>query len=125
MLAGMVVMLGASVALAGAECTRSKAAKTCPANGATVTGEVTAVDAAAGKISIKDAKGVVTDWTVPADAKIMCPGKKDAGLAGIAVGSMVTVCYTETGGVKVVKSVKLKPAKKAKAVKAKADKGSK
>ncbi|MEK7475136.1 MAG: hypothetical protein AAB152_05820 [Candidatus Coatesbacteria bacterium] len=114
-MAAAVLMMSASVALAGGECSRSKGAKACPASGSTVTGEVTAVDAAAGKISVKDAKGVVTDWTVPTDAKLMCPGKKDAGLAEIAVGSTVTVCYTEADGVKVVKSVKA--AKKAKAAK--------
>ncbi|MEK7475135.1 MAG: hypothetical protein AAB152_05815 [Candidatus Coatesbacteria bacterium] len=76
-----------------------------------VTGEVTAVDAAGGKLGIKDAKGVATEVAIPADAKIVKPGKKGATLADVVVGDSVVVMSMETDGVKTVKSVKVRPVK--------------
>ena len=115
----MAVMVSAGVALAGS----TSKGKSC-AKMPSITGEVTAVDTAAGKISIKDPKGNVTEWLVAPDAKVMVSvkGKKTATLADVAVGDAVTLCYEETNGVKTVKSVKAKAPKKAKADKGKGGK---
>jgi Cu/Ag efflux protein CusF len=113
MFAAMAMMVTAGVAMATGS---GKGGASC-AKMPSMTGEVTAVDAAAGKISLKDAKGVVADWTVPADAKVVKPGKKGATLADVAVGDTVTVCYEEAAGVKTVKSVKVKPPRKTKPAK--------
>jgi Cu/Ag efflux protein CusF len=116
LMTAMTVMLVAGVAMA--EGAKGKGGKNSQ-----MTGEVTAVDAAAGKLSIKDAKGVVTEVMVPADAKVFKPGKKGATLADVMVGDMVTIGSAELNGVKTVKSVKVRPPKKAKAEKPKAEKG--
>lgn len=108
MLATMAVMLCAGVAMA--EAGKSKACSKKPS----ATGEVTAIDAAAGKLTIKGPKDAVSDWTIPAGVKIAKPGKKDATLADIAVGDTVTVCFDEANGVKTVTSIKVRPQRKGK-----------
>ena len=55
LMTAMTVMLVAGVAMA--EGAKGKGGKN-----SSMTGEVTAVDVAAGKLSIKDAKGFIKDW---------------------------------------------------------------
>lgn len=75
-------------------------------------GTVAAVDVAGGKLSVKDKKGAVTEFTVTADAKIK-KGGKPATLADVMVNDSVTVGYEMNGDQKVVKSVMVKAAKAA------------
>lgn len=116
LMTAVAVMMVAGIAAAeGGTCPKS--AKGSKGKACNVSGEVVAVDAAAGKLSIKDAQGVVTDFAVTADSKIMKPGKKGATLADVAVGDNVTVMSLEKDGVKTVKQVKVKPPKKPKSKK--------
>jgi Cu/Ag efflux protein CusF len=77
-----------------------------PAKVKQVTGEVTAVDAAANSVTVKGKKA---EMTISADEKML----KD-----IKVGDKVTVKYTEKDGKNVAKSVKKAAAKAAPAPKA-------
>ncbi len=124
LMTAVAVMLVAGIAAAeGGTCAKSaKGDKGGKGKASTVAGEVVAVDAAAGKLSIKDKDGVVTEFAVTADAKIMKPGKKGATLADVVVGDNVTVMCMEKDGVKAVKHVKVKPAKKPKGDKEKGEK---
>jgi len=102
----VATVLCAGVAMAG-----GTGGKSCPKK-PTITGEVTAINAATGKITIKGAKDAVSEWTVPATAKIQKPGKKGATLADLVVGDTVTICYEEANNVKTVNTVKVKPQRK-------------
>jgi hypothetical protein len=115
LIAAMALMVSAGVALA-ADAPKSKACS----KSQSITGEVTAVDAAKGEISLKDLKGVVSVYLIPATAKVVMPGKgkKGATLADIVPGDTVTVCYEGADAAKVIKTLKVKHAKKVKAKKA-------
>ncbi len=104
MMAAMAVALCAGVAMAeGAKGGGKKPS---------VTGEVTAIDATAGKLTIKAAKDAVSEWTVPAGVKVQKPGKKNATLADVAVGDTITVMYEEANGVKTVNTIRVRPSRK-------------
>ena len=76
-------------------------------------GVVTAVDAAAGKLSIKTKKGGAKDFAVAADARIM-RGATKATLAEVAVNDEVTVGIETLGDVVTVRRVKVRVAPAAK-----------
>lgn len=78
-------------------------------------GTVEAVDAAMGKIMVKDAKGMVMTMSIGAETKIM-KGGKPAVLADIMLGEKVHVAYEGTMDNPMVKSVKVEkpPMKKEK-----------
>ena len=78
-----------------------------------IMGVVTAVDAVAGKLSIKTKKGEAKDFTVAADAHVM-KGKTKATLAEVMVNDDVTVGIETLGDVVTVKSVTVKVAPAAK-----------
>jgi len=94
-----------------------------PAKVKQVTGDVAAVDAKAGTITVKGKKG---DTTVATDAKTkIMMGKDVKAIADVKVGDKVTVKFSEADGKMTAKSVAIKaaekkaePAKKAEPVKA-------
>jgi len=73
-----------------------------------VTGEITAVDAAANTFTVKGRKGDVT-LSVDDKTKIMA-GKEVKTLADLKAGEKVTVKYIETDGKNMAKGVKIKTA---------------
>jgi len=76
-----------------------------------VSGTVEAVDAAAGKLSIKDKKGMVKELMVAVDAKIKRAGKV-ATLAEVLVGDRVASAKGEVvNGVPTLKKLEVKAAK--------------
>jgi Cu/Ag efflux protein CusF len=81
-----------------------------------IMGEVTAVDAAAGTITVKHKKGDVT-ISVDAKTKIMA-GKEKKAIEDVKAGEKVTVKYKEEDGKNVATGVFIKTAAK-KAKKAK------
>ena len=97
--------------------------KAAPAKVKQVTGDVAAVDAKAGTITVKGKKG---DTTVATDAKTkIMMGKDVKAIADVKVGDKVTVKFSEADGKMTAKSVAIKaaekkaePAKKAEPVKA-------
>jgi len=94
-----------------------------PAKVKQVTGDVAAVDAKAGTITVKGKKG---DTTVATDAKTkIMMGKDVKAIADVKVGDKVTVKFSEADGKMTAKSVAIKaaekkaePAKKAEPVRA-------
>jgi Cu/Ag efflux protein CusF len=98
-------------------------AKAAPVKVKQVTGDVAAVDAKAGTITVKGKKG---DTTVATDAKTkIMMGKDVKAIADVKVGDKVTVKFSEADGKMTAKSVAIKaaekkaePAKKAEPVKA-------
>jgi len=99
---------------AGATSAPAKKAKVVKVN---VSGTVEAVDAAAGKISVKTKKGEVKELAVAADAKIKRGGKV-ATLAEVMVGDKVSkAAGEEVNGVPTVKKLEVKAAKKEAAAK--------
>jgi ribosomal protein S1 len=79
--------------------------KAAKAKTATVTGEVTAVDATANTLTVKGKKGEVT---ITVDDKTKLP--KGKTLADIKQGDNVTVKYSEVEGKNTAKSVAMKAA---------------
>lgn len=81
-------------------------------------GTVEAVDAAMGKLTVKDSKGMVMEMPIAAETKIM-KGGKPAALTDIMVGEKVHVMYEGTMENPMVKSVKIEkaPMKKEKGMK--------
>lgn len=67
-------------------------------------GTVESVDAAANKVSVKNKKGEVKDFTIGADAKLTRGGKAIL-LSDIAGGDTVTVSYDGSAGGAMAKSV--------------------
>jgi thioredoxin-dependent peroxiredoxin len=102
---------------------KAEPAKAAPAKVKQVTGDVAAVDAKAGTITVKGKKG---DTTVATDAKTkIMMGKDVKAIADVKVGDKVTVKFSEADGKMTAKSVAIKaaekkaePAKKAEPVKA-------
>ena len=88
----------------------AKAPKPKPAKTMSVKGTVEAVDAAGMKLTVKDAKGVATEFMLTADAKVK-KGSKAGTLADVMVGDSAEVKYTMNGDMKVVKSVTAKAPK--------------
>ncbi len=74
------------------------------------TGTVDAVDAAAGKVTVKDKKGMTMVMPVGADAKIMKAGKA-AALSDIKAGDRVHIIYEGDMGRPVVKELTIKDSK--------------
>ena len=68
------------------------------------TGEITAVDAKAGALSIKGRHADLT-FTIAKDCKVSTADKKDATVADLKVGDKVTVAYTEEAGTKVAQKI--------------------
>lgn len=111
----VAMMLVAGVAAAGGEgCPMAKKEKCDKGKTCTIGGEVTAVDAEAGKLSVKDEKGEVTEFTIPAEAKVIKAGKKDATLADVAAGDKVKLICSDKDGTKTVVHVKVMDPKKGK-----------
>jgi hypothetical protein len=77
-----------------------------------VMGVVTAIDAAAGKLSLKNKKGEMKDFMFAADVKVM-KGTAKAAVADIMVNDEVTVATETMGDVVTVKSIKISAPKKA------------
>lgn len=73
-----------------------------------VTGDVSAVDANAGTITVKEKKGNVV--VSVNDMTQITAGKDKKALADIKAGEKVTVVYTEADGKNTAKSVDIKPA---------------
>ncbi len=102
------------LSVAGISFAAEKAAKKAPAKVKQVTGEVTAVDAAANTLTVKGKKGEVALAT---DDKTMVKvGKEKKALADVKAGDKVTVKYTEADGKNTAKSIAVSaaPAKKEK-----------
>ncbi len=100
------------LSVAGISFAAEKAAKKAPAKVKQVTGEVTAVDAAANTLTVKGKKG---DVALVTDAKTMVKvGKEKKALADVKAGDKVTVKYTEADGKNTAKSIAVSaaPAKK-------------
>ncbi len=100
-----------------------KVEKKAPAKVKTVTGEVAAVDAKAGTITVKGKKAEVT-VTCDDKTKVMM-GKEKKACADVKVGDKVTVKSHEVEGKNVAKSVSIhaaKPAEKKMEKKEKAEK---
>jgi len=114
LLVGLMVAAVAGVARAEDKAMAPKAAKPKAAKVMSVSGTVEAVDAAGMKLTVKDKKGVATEFMLTADAKVK-KGGKAATLADVMVGDMATVKYTMNMDQKVVKSVDAKAPKAAKA----------
>lgn len=80
-----------------------------------ISGEVAAVDATAGTITVKHKKG---DVTISVDAKTKVKaGKEKKSIEDVKAGEKVTVKYKEEDGKKVATAVYIKTAKAAKKVK--------
>ncbi len=81
-------------------------------------GTVEAVDAALGRITVKDKKGMSMVMPIAAETRIMKAGKP-AALADITVGETVHVIYEGSMGNPLVKSIKVEkpPMKKEKGMK--------
>ena len=77
-----------------------------------LTGEITALDAAAGTLTVKGKSGEKS-FKAAADAKIVAAEKKDATLADLKVGDKVQVSYVEDGGANIAKKIGPAPAPKA------------
>ena len=60
-----------------------------------LTGDITAVDAKAGTLSVKKADEAKLDLTVGAKCKFVISGVEKAGIADLKVGDKVTVSYFE------------------------------
>ncbi|MBI5244718.1 MAG: hypothetical protein HY922_13700 [Elusimicrobia bacterium] len=75
------------------------------------TGTVDSVDAAANKLSVKNAKGSVKEFTLGADVKITKGGKLIT-FGELAAGDRVTVSYEGTADAPEVKSIVVAKAKK-------------
>lgn len=103
--------------MAKAAKTEAKAAKAVKAAAMKFAGMAESVDAATGKLSLKDTAGKTMAFTIGADVKIM-KGTKKAALADVMAGDSVAVTYEGTAEAPVVKSVKVSAPKKAKAEKA-------
>ncbi len=84
------------------------AAKKAPVKVKTITGEVTAVDAAAGTLTVKSAKQEVSLSTN--DKTSITVGKEKKTLADIQSGAKVKVKYTEADGKNVAESIAAKAA---------------
>lgn len=69
-------------------------------------GVVEAVDAAAGRLTIKDHKGKKTDFTVAPEVAITKAGKQ-AALTDIAVGDKVHIAYEGEMNAPLLKSIKV------------------
>ena len=85
------------------------------------TGDITAVDEAAGTLSVKHSvKDETKSFKCAADCKVATAEKKDATIADLKVGDKVLVIFAEEGGAAVAK--KIGPAKAAAAKKDPAEK---
>ena len=62
------------------------------------TGAITALDAAKGSVTVKNAKDVEKTFVVTADSKIVTADKAVATLADLKVGDKVKVAFTEDAG---------------------------
>jgi len=91
-----------------------KEAKAAKAAAAKFAGTAESVDAAAGKLTVKDKAGKAMTFTLGADAKVMKGGKK-AALADIMAGDSLAVTYEGMADAPVIKSVKVMKGAKAKA----------
>lgn len=112
-----VLALGAVTAWAGepaAPAKKEMVKKEAKAAAMKFAGTAESVDAAAGKLTVKDKAGKTMAFTVGADAKVMKAGKK-AALADVMAGDSVAVMYEGTADAPVVKSVKVTKGGKAKA----------
>jgi Cu/Ag efflux protein CusF len=69
-------------------------------------GEITAVDAKAGTLSIKNKDGVL-NFTIAKDCKISTADKPDATVSDLKVGDKVRVVYSEEAGAKVAQKIGL------------------
>jgi hypothetical protein len=114
LVAGVALAAEQAVAPAAkaASCTKGKKAE----KSMTCKGVIDSVDAAGGKLAVKNAKAEVVTFTISADVKISINGKK-AALADLVAGQDVAVKYCGAAESMVVKSVSVKvpKAKKAKA----------
>ena len=89
---------------------KAEPVKAAPVKVKQVTGDVTAVDAKAGTITVKGKKG---DTTVATDAKTkIMMGKDVKALADVKVGDKVMVKFSEADGKMTAKSVAIKSAEK-------------
>ena len=113
MFAFTAVTFAAEKAAAPAEKKEMKAEKAKKAVKKQVTGEVTAVDAAANTLTVKGKKGDVMLSTD--DKTTVMEGKAKKTLADVKAGDKVTVHYSEADGKNVAHKVVMKaaPAKKA------------
>jgi len=104
---------GAAAAPAAKTAAAPAAAKKPAVKKVSVSGSVEAVDAAAGKLSVKDKKGAVVELVVAADAKIKRSGKA-ATLAEVMVGDKVMSAKGEdVNGVATIKKLDVKAPKAA------------
>ena len=109
----LAVALGPGLALAQqpaalVSAAPKKAAKTAMNKSS---GKVETVDAAMGKLSVKDKKGTVKEFTIGTDVKIT-RGGKTISLPEIAAGDTVTVSYSGTAAAPEVKGILVAKAKK-------------
>jgi len=112
----LFVLSIAGFALAAEQKAAPAAEKKAPAKVKQVTGEVTAVDAAAKTLTIKTKKG---DVMLTADDKTaVMAGKEKKALADVKAGDKVTAKYTEMDGKNVAKSIAVTAAPKKAAPKA-------
>ena len=76
-----------------------------------LTGEITAIDAKAGTLSVKKADDTKGNFTVGAKCKVVIKGMENAGIADLKVGDKVTVSYTEGKAGDTAMRIELHPAK--------------
>jgi len=99
----LFVLSIAGFAFAAEQKAAPAAEKKAPAKVKQVTGEVTAVDAAAKTLTVKTKKG---DVMLTADDKTaVMAGKEKKALADVKAGDKVTAKYTEMDGKNVAKSI--------------------
>ncbi|MGD0017274.1 MAG: hypothetical protein ABSC38_07150 [Verrucomicrobiia bacterium] len=68
------------------------------------TGEIAAVDATAGTLSIKKGEATLS-FTIAKDCKVSTADKKDATVTDLKVGDKVAVGYSEEAGAKVAHKI--------------------
>ena len=95
-----VALTFAGVVRAQEAAPKAKAPKTHSANG-----EITALDAKAGTLSIKKHDETVETFMIAKDCKVSTADKKDATVADLKVGDKVTVAYTGEAGAMVAQKI--------------------
>ena len=92
-----------------------KAAAAAPAAktaGSTTIGEISALDATAGTLTVKNKRGE-KELKTDASTKVSTASKQDATLADLKVGDKVSVKYETVGGAMIAKTIKPLAAKAA------------
>jgi Cu/Ag efflux protein CusF len=102
----MLSVVAVALTFAGVVCATENATKsdTSKAKRHDLTGEITAVDATAGTLSVKKGDETVS-LTIGKNCKVVTADKKDATVADLKVGDKVTVVYVEEDGAKVAKKI--------------------